>query len=100
MDTLLNTMGIIQIEGIVQARAKKPVAVGRYLRQNTRGVIDTWAMFDGDEFGEPVQCETGKIYSVGGVNYQFNGSTCTVIGTAAENNLGTPAPTTKNSKKK
>ena len=97
MDSILNDMGIVQIIGILQPRSKTPEVPGKYLKQNTRGIIDTWAEFDGEEFSEPIRCEAGKIYSVSSVNYQFNGRTCKVIGADIEEN---EAPTKKDNKKK
>ena len=97
MDSILNDMGIVQITGILQPRSKKPEASGKYLKQNTRGIIDTWVEFDGEEYSEPMRCEAGKIYSVNGLNYQFNGRTCKVIGADIEE---TEAPNKKDNNKK
>lgn len=97
MDSILNEMGIVQITGILQPRSKKPEVSGKYLKQNTRGIIDTWVEFDGEEYSEPMRCEAGKIYSVNSLNYQFNGRTCKVIGADIE---GTEAPNKKDNNNK
>lgn len=76
----LIALGIIPVVGILQPRAKKPEAVGLYLKTNTSGQIQNYVLFDGEDYKETVKCEPGKLYSVQGVIYVFDGETCKPIG--------------------
>ena len=79
MNSLLASMGIIRIDGIIDESAS-PETSGNWLVRNADGNIYGYIYFDGEHNSDVCLCETGKIYSVDGVNYQFNGTTCTIIG--------------------
>lgn len=73
-------LGIIPVNEILQARAKKPEVPGLYLKTNTAGLIQTYVLFDGEDYKETVKCEQGKMYSVKGTIYVFDGETCKPLG--------------------
>lgn len=77
---ILKSLGIVMCEGILVPRQKKPEDEGYYLKQDTKGFIAQFVFFDGTDYTETQKCETGKIYSVNGVNYVFNGETCKPLG--------------------
>ena len=79
VDTLLASMGIIRIDGIIDESAS-PVTSGQWLVRNTDGNIWGYVSSDGEHLSDVCHCEIGKIYSVNGVNYQFDGTTCRIIG--------------------
>ena len=66
--TLLASMGIIRIEGII-AETDVPKTAGQWLVKNSEGNIYGYVSSDGEHLSDVCHCETGKIYSVSGVNY-------------------------------
>ena len=72
-------LGIYPINGIMSPR-KKPNAVGYYLKENTNGNITNVAYFNGETFDVVDKCQYGKMYSVNGLIYVFNGETCKLLG--------------------
>jgi hypothetical protein len=77
---MLAMMGVLVMDGIVTGKKQKPANVGRYLRGASKNKIDTYATWDGNDWSESVDCTTGKMYSVDGTIYQFNGTTCIPLG--------------------
>lgn len=76
---MLASMGIIRIDGIIDDSAT-PYNSGCWLVRNEDGNIYGYIYSDNDNLSDICHCETGKIYSVNGINYQFDGTTCNVIG--------------------
>ena len=72
-------LGIYPINGIMAPR-KKPNEVGYYLKENTNGNITNVAYFNGETFDVVDKCQYGKMYSVNGLIYVFNGETCKLLG--------------------
>ena len=77
---VVTALGLIPVIDILPPRSKKPEIPGFYLKENTEGNIIQYVSFDGNEYGKPVKCESGKMYSVRGVIYVFNGETCVKLG--------------------
>ena len=77
---ILIAAGIIPVNDLLLPRAKKPEEPGYYLKQNTLGNIVNYVLFDGNEYTETVKCECGKLYSMNGLMYTFNGETCKLLG--------------------
>ena len=77
---MLAMMGVLVMDGIVTGKKQKPANAGRYLRGASKNKIDTYATWDGNDWSESVDCTTGKMYSVDGTIYQFNGTTCIPLG--------------------
>lgn len=77
---ILMAAGIIPINGLLLPRAKKPEEPGYYLKQNASGNIINYVLFDGNEYTETIKCECGKLYSMNGLMYTFNGETCKLLG--------------------
>jgi len=80
LEEALKAMGFILVKAILPPRAKKPETEGYYLKENTAGNIQNLTYFDGIEYTETVKCESGKMYSVNGMIYAFNGETCKLLG--------------------
>lgn len=80
IQNLFVSVGIILIKGILAPRAKKPEESGYYLKQNKAGNIQNYVFFDGNDYTDTMKCESGKIYSVNGLIYAFNGETCELLG--------------------
>ena len=80
IEEALKAMGFITVKAILPPRAKKPETEGYYLKENTTGNIQNLTYFDGTEYTETVKCESGKMYSVNGLIYAFNGETCKLLG--------------------
>lgn len=80
IQNILVSVGIVLIKGILAPRAKKPEEAGYYLKQNTAGNIQNYVLFDGNEYSDTIKCESGKMYSVNGLIYTFNGETCELLG--------------------
>ena len=72
-------LGIYPINGIMTPR-KKPNVVGYYLKENTNGNITNVAYYNGETFDVVDKCQYGKMYSVNGLIYVFNGETCKLLG--------------------
>ena len=72
-------LGIYPIIGIMTPR-KKPNVVGYYLKENTNGNITNVAYYNGETFDVVDKCQYGKMYSVNGLIYVFNGETCKLLG--------------------
>ena len=72
--------GMYLCKGILLPRAKKPETPGYYLKQNTSEQIQTIVYFNGTEYTETDKCRSGKMYSVDGSIYVFNGETCKLLG--------------------
>ena len=72
-------LGIYPINGIMSPR-KKPNEVGYYLKENTNGNITNVAYYNGETFDVVDKCQYGKMYSVNGLIYVFNGETCKLLG--------------------
>ena len=72
--------GMYICKGILLPRAKKPELSGYYLKQNTSEQIQTMVFFDGAEYTETQKCQSGKMYSVDGMIYVFDGTTCKLLG--------------------
>ena len=72
-------LGIYPINGIMSPR-KKPNVVGYYLKENTNGNITNVAYYNGETFNVVDKCQYGKMYSVNGLIYVFNGETCKLLG--------------------
>lgn len=79
INNILDTIGIIRIDGIIDDTVE-PVKSGRYLVRNSSGDVYGTLFTDGNNVSDVTSCETGKIYSVGGINYQFDGTTVSIIG--------------------
>ena len=79
INNILDTMGIIRIDGIIDDTSE-PDTAGRYLVRNGYGDVYGTEYSDGSNMSDVTPCETGKIYSVGGINYQFDGTTVCIIG--------------------
>lgn len=77
---ILIAAGIIPINGLLLPRVKKPEEPGYYLKQNASGNIVNYVLFDGNEYTETIKCECGKLYSMNGLMYTFNGDTCKLLG--------------------
>jgi len=77
---MLAMMGVLVMDGIVIGKKQKPSKSGHYLRGTSKNKIDTYATWDGNDWSESVDCTTGKMYSVDGTIYQFNGTTCIPLG--------------------
>ena len=80
IQNLFVSVGIILIKGILAPRAKKPEEAGYYLKQNTAGNIQNYVFFNGNDYTDTMKCESGKMYSVNGLIYVFNGETCELLG--------------------
>lgn len=72
--------GVYLCKGILLPRAKKPEVPGYYLKQNTSEQIQSLVFFDGTEYTDTQKCQSGKMYSVNGVIYVFDGTTCKLLG--------------------
>ena len=80
IQNLLVSVGIILIKGILAPRVKKPEKAGYYLKQNKAGNIQNYVFFNGNDYTDTMKCESGKMYSVNGLIYVFNGETCELLG--------------------
>lgn len=77
---MLALMGVLVMDGIMAGKKQKPETPGRYLRGTSKNKIDTYAIWDGNDWTDVADCTTGKLYSAGGTVYQFNGTTCVPLG--------------------
>lgn len=78
-EVLINA-GIIPVTGILKPRERKPSESGYYLKQDTSGNITSCVLFDGTDYSENAKCQMGKLYSMKGLLYVFNGETCKLLG--------------------
>ena len=75
----LDMFGVMLMDGIstLNKKSEKP---GRYLIKGQKSKITTWADWDGENWSEAQKCEKGRLYSVNGLMYKFNGTTCVLLG--------------------
>jgi hypothetical protein len=75
----LDMLGVMLMDGIstLNKKSEKP---GRYLIKGQKSKITTWADWDGENWSEAQKCEKGRLYSVNGLMYKFNGTTCVLLG--------------------
>lgn len=83
VDSYLKTLGIVKCCGIMTAKKKftEDMPYGLYLKKNTAGNITTVIEHTETE-DKSDKCKYGLLYSVEGVLYVFNGTTCTLLGEA------------------
>ena len=79
VNNILDSMGIIRIDGIIDENAE-PANAGRYLVRNSSGDVYGTKYSDGNAISDVTPCKLGKIYSMGGINYMFDGTTVSIIG--------------------